>query len=202
MHASAKGSHPCPGPRTPSLSSLGRQLGKNKSGLSVMHPGKKSVSSLITASSVVQGGSVCKCMWTRCFQVQTSVQEDSLTCGMHRHTYVCAHLSGWAPANGMWTRSNRQHAFIQSCPKLSAEECTHVCVYFIWCMKTHTYVLPSFLIYIHTCFIVTYLHERSSAGKKVWLPLRRFNLIKATGKIKTKNKNTPTTNKTKTTKQN
>lgn len=159
-----------------------------------MHPGKKSVSSLITASSVVQGGNVCKCMCTRCFQIQTSVQEDSLTCGEHRHTYVCAHLSGWAPANGMWTCSNRQHTFIQSCPKLSAEEHTRICVYFIWCTKTHTYVHPSFLIYIHTCFTLTYLHERSSAGKKVWLPLRPFNLIKATGKIKTKNKNTPATN--------
>lgn len=41
---------------------------------------------------------------------------DSVTCGEHRHTCAWAHRSGPVPSNSMATCSNRQHAFIQSCP--------------------------------------------------------------------------------------
>lgn len=134
--------------RTPSLSSLGRQLGKNKSGLSVMHPGKKSVSSLITVSSVEQGSNICKCMCTHCFQVQTGVQSPASR--VHRHTYACAHLSGWVPENGTSTCSNRQHTIIQLCPKLSAEQHKHMCVFHMMCENTHIWT-PFLHMYTHTC---------------------------------------------------
>lgn len=95
---------------------------------------------------------------------------DSLKRGVHRHTCDCAHLSGCLPANGTSTCSNRQHAFIQSCPKLSAVEHIYRCVYFIWGIKTHTYKYSSFLMYIHICFTVTYLHEWWTKVKDLTFP--------------------------------
>lgn len=151
MHASAKGSHPCPGPCTPSLSSLGRQLGKNKSGLSVMHPGKKSVSSLITASSVVQGGRVCKCKCTHCLQVQAGVQEHSLTCGC-AWTHLCMCTSEWLSACKWHVNFFKQTTHIYSImPKIKCwrtQTYIYVCVFRM--MYENTNICTPFLPYVHT----------------------------------------------------
>lgn len=143
-----------------------------------MHPGKKTVSSLITASSVVQGGNICQCMSTHCSWVQTSVQRtvSHVAC-----TDTPTHVHIWVAESLHKARQLVQtdkHAFIPSCPKLSAEEHTYICVYLIWCMKTHTYSHPSFIcIYTLVLLIIfawvmdkggRYFHISSSLWTQMW----------------------------------
>lgn len=64
-----------------------------------MHLGKKCASSLITASSMVQGGNVCKCMCTCSLQIQkkhVGGQRAGVAAGidaaMHMHMEVAERL--------------------------------------------------------------------------------------------------------------
>lgn len=67
----------------------------NKSGLSVMHLGKKYASSLITASSMVQSSNECKYLCTCCLRMQKEHVEGQHVCGsVQRHTYVHAEGRG------------------------------------------------------------------------------------------------------------
>lgn len=142
MHTSAKESHPCPGPRTPSLSSLGRQLGKNKSGLSVMHPGKKSLSSLI------------KRLWCRvAVYASACAHTASRSRGVCRgqchvwraQTHLCMGTLEWASAfkqhGNLFKQTTRFYSImpIDMCAFHMMYENTHICTPFLPYVHTHLF---------------------------------------------------------------